>query len=136
MNFLLSQNNLWIVLIAVISGVMLAWPSLRKGRPNGRITLDEAIRQINQEHGVLVDVRPIEQFKAGTIPQARSIPLDVLDTSVDKLPKDKPIVFFGLKEREASTAVGRLRKQGFDQVSCLQGGLRTWTDSGLPLKKS
>ena len=136
MDFLLSQNNLWILLIALASGALLLWPNLGRGRSTGRIALAEAVRQVNQEHGQFVDVRPADQFKAGAIPQARNIPLDTLDAHINSLAKDKPIVLVDAHGRDAPKAVAKLRKQGFDRVSCLDGGLSAWTEGGLPLKKS
>jgi len=135
-DFLLSQNNLWILLIALASGGLLLWPSLSKGRATGRVALAEAIRQVNQGHGLFVDVRPADQFKTGAIPQARNIPLDTLEAHINSLPKDKPIVLVDAHGRDGAKAVAQLRKHGFDQVSCLDGGLNAWTESGLPLKKS
>lgn len=136
MDFLLSQNNLWILLIALASGALLLWPSLSKGRSTGRIALAEAIRQVNQEHGLFVDVRPADQFKTGAIAQARNIPLDTLESHLNSLPKDKPIVLVNAHGRDSAKAAAQLRKQGFDQVFCLEGGLSAWTEGGLPLKKS
>lgn len=136
MDFLLSQNNLWILLIALVSGGLLLWPSLSRGRPTGRTTLADAIQQVNRENGLFVDVRPVEQFKAGGIPQARNIPLDTLEAHVGSLPKDKPIILVDARGREGSRALAELRKHGFDRVSCLEGGMDTWAAGGMPLKKS
>lgn len=135
MDFLLSQNNIWIVLIALISGAMLLWPSLTKGRPAGRVNLQDAIRQINQEHGLFVDIRPADQYRSGSIPQAKNIPLDTLDAQSGNLPKNKPIVLFDDRGRQASRAVAVLRKQGFERVASLDGGLHAWMEGGMPLKK-
>ncbi|MCZ4329018.1 rhodanese-like domain-containing protein [Castellaniella denitrificans] len=136
MDFLLSQNNLWILLIALASGGLLLWPSLSKGRSTGRVALAEAIRQVNQDHGQFVDLRPADQFKTGAIPQSRNIPLDTLESHINSLPKDKPIVLVDAHGRDGAKAVAQLRKHGFDRVSCLEGGLSAWTEGGLPLKKS
>jgi rhodanese-related sulfurtransferase len=135
-DFLLSQNNIWILLIALASGGLLLWPSLSRGRSTRRVALAEAIRLVNQEHGLFVDVRPADQFKAGAIAQARNIPLDTLESHVNSLPKDKPIVLVDAHGRDSAKAVAQLRKHGFDRVSCLDGGLNAWTEGGLPLKKS
>jgi rhodanese-related sulfurtransferase len=135
-DFLLSQNNLWILLIALASGALLLWPSLSRGRASSRIPLAEAIQQINREQGLFVDIRPAEQFKAGHIPQARNIALDTLDAHLGTLPQDKPIVVVDAQGREGARAVTQLRKHGFQRVSCLDGGLNAWTEGGMPLKKS
>ncbi|WP_298013129.1 rhodanese-like domain-containing protein [uncultured Castellaniella sp.] len=136
MDFLLSQNNLWILLIALASGAMLLWPGLSKGRSNARIALTDAIDQINREQGVFVDIRPAEQFKAGHIPQARNITLDTLDAHLGTLSQDKPVVIVDAQGREGARAVAQLRKHGFTRAFCLDGGLNAWTEGGMPLKKS
>ncbi|CAM5213368.1 Rhodanese-related sulfurtransferase OS=Castellaniella defragrans OX=75697 GN=HNR28_001410 PE=4 SV=1 [Castellaniella defragrans] len=136
MDFLLNLNNLWILLIAVVSGVMLAWPSITRARSGARVTLAEAIHLVNRENGLFVDVRPADQFKTGSIPQARNIPEDTLDAHVSSLPKDKPIVLFDARGRESAKVAATLRKQGFDRVSCLEGGLAAWAEGGMPVKKS
>ena len=136
MDFLLSQNNLWILLIALASGAMLMWPGLSKGRSNARIALTDAIDQINREQGVFVDIRPAEQFKAGHIPQARNITLDTLDAHLGTLSQDKPVVIVDAQGREGARAVAQLRKHGFTRAFCLDGGLNAWTEGGMPLKKS
>ena len=136
MDFLLSQNNLWILLIALVSGGLLLWPSLSRGRPGGRIALNDAIQQVNREHGQFIDLRPAEQFKAGSIPQSRNIPMADLESHVGSLPKDKPLILVDGHGREAQRALASLRKHGFDRVSSLDGGLDGWVQAGMPLKKS
>lgn len=136
MDFLLSQNNLWIILAALVSGAMLLWPTLVRGRSGARLTLAEAIQLINRENGLFVDVRPVEQFKNGSIPQARNVPHDTLDAHLGTLPKDKPIVLVDARGREVAKVAAQLRKHGFERVSCLEGGLAAWAEGGMPLKKS
>lgn len=136
MDFLLSPNNLWILLIALVSGAMLAWPSLTRGRSGSRVTLAEAIHLVNRENGLFVDVRPAEQFKTGSIPQARNVPQDTLEAHVSSLPKEKPIVLFDAKGRDSARVAAALRKQGFERVSCLEGGLAAWAEGGMPVKRT
>ncbi len=42
----------------------------------------------------LLDVRPAEEFEAGHLPGARSIPLDELPSRLDELPRDRPVVAY------------------------------------------
>lgn len=136
MEFLLSQNNLWILLIALVSGAMLLWPSLARGRPGNRIILADAIQQVNRQNGIFVDIRPPDQYKAGHIPQSRNISIDTLEAHTGTLPKNRPIVLVDAHGRGGGRAAELLRKHGFDQVSCLEGGLASWNEAGMPLKKS
>lgn len=136
MDFLLSDNNLWILLIAVASGALLLWPGLSRGRPGARIAINDAVQQVNREHGQFIDVRPADQFKAGSIPQSRNIPMADLESHVGTLPKDKPLILVDGQGRDAQRALAALRKHGFDRVSSLDGGVNGWVQAGMPLKKS
>jgi hypothetical protein len=68
LQFLLDKNNIFIVAVAVVSGVMLAIPALRKGRTGSAVSTGEAIQMVNQRQAVWVDVRPAEQFLGGRQP--------------------------------------------------------------------
>lgn len=137
MDFILDQNNLWILIIALVSGALLLWPGLSKGgRASARIVLADAIGRINRENGLFIDIRPEAQYKAGSIPQARNIPIDTLESHAGSLPKDRPIVVVDARGQEAGRAVTQLRKHGLEHVFSLEGGLNAWVEGGLPLKKS
>ena len=43
---------------------------------------------------MLVDVRSAEEYKAGHIPGAKSIPLDVLLRRMAEIPRDVPVVLY------------------------------------------
>ncbi len=134
MDFLLSQNNLYIVLIAIASGIMLLWPTLGNRR-SGTVQVSEAVQLVNQKHGIFLDIRSPEQFKAGTIPQARNMPEAELEAKLASLPKDKPIIVICDVGRDATRAVALLRKHGYNEAVALSGGLRSWADAGMPLSK-
>ncbi|PVY62475.1 rhodanese-like domain-containing protein [Pusillimonas noertemannii] len=134
MDFILSQNNLYIVLIAVVSGALLLWPSLGKRRGSNPVSATEAVQLANRQQGVFIDVRSPEQYKAGTIAQARNVPAAEIEAKLDTLPKNKPLIVFCDQGREAIRAAAALRKHGLEAVS-LEGGLRAWSQAGLPLSK-
>jgi len=134
-DFILSQNNLYILIIALISGGMLLWPSLTKGRSSTSVQVSEAIQMANQQQAVFIDVRKPEEFKAGSIPQARNLPSAELEAKLGTLPKNKPIILVCDQGRESAQVAAKLRKQGFGDAVSLDGGLRNWTKDGLPLSK-
>ncbi len=136
MDFILSQNNLWILLIALVSGALLVWPGLNKGKSGKKIALTQAVDKVNRENGLFIDIRPADQFKGGAIPQARNIPLDTIEHHIGSLPKDKPLTIVDAHGRDGHKALNQLKKHGFDQVVCLEGGLQSWVEGGMPLKKS
>jgi len=133
LQFLLEKNNIFIVAIAVVSGAMLALPSLRKGRSGGGISTAEAIQKVNRSQAVWVDVRPAEQFQSGHIAQARSLPAADVEQKAGNLPKNKPLIVVCEQGRDASRIATRLKAQGFADVSALDGGMKAWFAAGLPV---
>lgn len=114
---------------------MLLLHSVRKGTSGTVAGVQDVVRMANREQGIFVDIRTPEQFKSGTIPQARNVPRDQLEAKAATLPKDRPIILICDTGQQAGAAAGKLRKQGFERAVSLQGGLRTWTQEGMPLTK-
>jgi rhodanese-related sulfurtransferase/predicted transcriptional regulator len=75
---------------------------------------DELIARLRRGDVVLVDVRPTEEFEAGHIEGARSIPLDELEDRLAELPADHEVVAYcrGPFCAYAHEAVRRLQAAG------------------------
>jgi rhodanese-related sulfurtransferase len=75
---------------------------------------DELIERLARGDVVLVDVRPTEEYAAGHIEGARSIPLDELERRLAELPPDTEIVAYcrGPFCAYAHDAVRQLRAAG------------------------
>jgi rhodanese-related sulfurtransferase len=75
---------------------------------------DELIARLNRGDAVLIDVRPQEEFAAGHIDGARSIPIDELERRLSELPADREIVAYcrGPFCAYAHDAVRQLRAAG------------------------
>lgn len=58
------------------------------------LTIDDLLARSKKEKIVLIDVRPLEEFEAGHIPNAVSIPLDQLKKRMKDLPKGKTIIAY------------------------------------------
>ena len=78
------------------------------------IDRDELIARLRQGDVVLVDVRPAEEFAAGHIEGARSIPIDELEERLAELPAEREIVAYcrGPFCAYAHDAVRRLQGAG------------------------
>ncbi|MCK9511497.1 MAG: rhodanese-like domain-containing protein [Pigmentiphaga sp.] len=131
MSFLLE--NIFIALVAVISGAMLAWPALSRTRGVKGIDIPTATRLVNQEHAVFVDVRPADDYAKGHIPQARNLPIDQIESRAQTLPKNKPLIVVCADGRSAGRAVAHLQAKGFDKTVALTEGLNAWRKADLPL---
>lgn len=88
---------------------------------------DELITRLRKRDVVLVDVRPSEEFQAGHIKGARSIPLDELEDRLAELPADGEVVAYcrGPFCAYAHEAVRRLRATG-RQARRLEEGWPEW----------
>lgn len=58
------------------------------------ITLDDLLARSKKEKIMLIDVRPEEEYNAGHIPNAVSIPLSQLKKRLNELPKNKTIIAY------------------------------------------
>ena len=97
------------------------------------IDRDELVARMARGDVVLVDVRPGEEFAAGHIDGARSIPLDELRERLAELPADREIVAYcrGPFCAYAHDAVRRLRAAG-RSAQRLDVGWPEWRLAGLP----
>jgi len=94
---------------------------------------DELVARLGRGDVVLVDVRPREEFDAGHIDGARSIPVDELEQRMAELPADREVIAYcrGPFCAYAHDAVRRLRDAGRD-AKRLDVGWPEWRLAGLP----
>lgn len=106
---------------------------------NGRdelepVTLKELRRRLRDDDVTLIDVRPAEEYRAGHIPGALSIPVNQLKRRVRELPKSREVVAYcrGPYCMYSVEAVAILRKNGY-KARRADEGLPDWRASGLPV---
>ena len=83
----------------------------------------------------LIDVRSPSEFAAGHIPGAINIPMDQIESRLDDLTPNRPIVLICQMGKRARMTAGLLEPCAF-QLSVLEGGTSAWTQAGLPVVKS
>ena len=135
MNFLLDN---WILFLAALSsGGLLLWPTLAKSSQGAVLSTAEAVRVLNREKGVLIDVSEPEEFAAGHVSGARSIPLSALEGH-KSLPTNKslPLVIVCRTGARGARAAAALRKLGYEKAMALDGGLTAWRAANLPVEKA
>ena len=132
------QNNIWLVLIAVSSGMMLLW-SLFGNRLRGVKEVDNAaaLQLINHKNALVLDVREESEFSAGHIMGAKLIPLLKLKERIGELElyRERPIVVVCRSGSRSSTASALLGNRGFAQAYNLAGGMMAWQKADLPVEK-
>jgi len=98
------------------------------------ITVEEVCEGLKAERLLLLDVRPSQEYLAGHLPEARSIPIAELETRLAELPHDREIVAYcrGPYCVFADEAVAVLHAHGY-QARRLEEGVPDWHQRGLPL---
>lgn len=129
-------DNWILVSIALTSGGLLVWPLMRSSS-SGRIGTAEAVRQINREKAVLVDVSEPDEYAAGHASGARNIPLRQLEGS-KLLPTNKtlPLLLMCPTGSRSSRAAAQLRQAGYEKAVVVAGGTAAWREASLPVEKS
>jgi rhodanese-related sulfurtransferase len=84
---------------------------------------------------LVLDVRPEEEYRAGHIPGALSVPVDALEAALQTLPRDREIVAYcrGPYCVFSDEAVALLRARGF-RARRMRQGLPDWRAAGMPVE--
>jgi rhodanese-related sulfurtransferase len=95
---------------------------------------ESLIERVKEGKVVVLDVRPVEEFLAGHIPGAVSIPLEEIEQKLSELPKDQEIVAYcrGPYCVLAVRAVEILREKGFHAFR-MEEGVQDWRALGFPV---
>jgi len=99
------------------------------------ISAAELLRRLTEGNVILLDVRPAEEYAAGHLPDALSIPVADLEARLSELPQDREIVAYcrGPYCVFADEAVALLRTNGY-RARRLEQGLPDWRTLGLPVE--
>jgi rhodanese-related sulfurtransferase len=95
---------------------------------------EDLLRRVQSGNVVVLDVRPVEEYLAGHIPGAISVPLPELENRLVDLPEGAEFVAYcrGPYCVFAPNAIGHLRAKGF-AARRLEDGFPEWKFAGLPV---
>ncbi|MBM4189184.1 MAG: rhodanese-like domain-containing protein [Betaproteobacteria bacterium] len=131
-------QNIWLVLLALLSGLMLVLPAIT-GKLSGilQISPQEAVRLFNHEDALILDVREASEYRDGHVPKSRHIPLGKLKDELSSLEKfkDRAIVAVCRSGNRSQNACNQLRRAGFTKLHNLAGGIGAWDQAGLPKER-
>ncbi len=133
----LSDHTFLTGALVIVLVLLLILESWRAKQMRSALTPAEAVYQINREHAVVIDLRTKDQFLAGHIIAAQSIPAaDIATHHKKKWEKwrNKPLVFVcpdGLVSKKIAAQFG---KEGFTTYA-VNGGMRAWVAAKLPIVK-
>jgi rhodanese-related sulfurtransferase len=129
-------GNHWYLFVAliVISG-LLTYNIIVGSK--GSLEPLAATEMINHQDAVVIDVRPAADFAKGHIINAINVPMNGFKNQIATLKKHKakPIIVSCRSGAQSAMACGQLRKEGFEQVFNLHGGIMAWEAASLPLTR-
>lgn len=102
------------------------------------VQYSEAIRLINNEDALVVDLRTLDEFQRGhIINSVNLLPSDIKNANLGKIEqhKEKALILVDANGVNASTSAALLSKQGFNKVYLLKEGISAWTGANLPIVK-
>lgn len=131
------QENIFFIIAAIMSGGMLLWPMISRNSAK-EIDVQQAIKFINYDNALILDVRDDSEYAEGHLPDSKHIPSERIDESWHELEKfkDRPIIVIFRPGLRAGHAGAVLRKNGFKKVYNLSGGIDTWRRESLPMVKN
>ena len=131
--FVANNIFLFIALIVILTLIIRSY-IVTSGAKN--VTASDAVRMVNRDDAVIVDVRTEEEFRNGHILNASNIPLGLLESRSQELQKYKshPLIIVCKSGNRSHQAAGILKKQGFEQIFNLSGGMLSWESANLPVE--
>ena len=100
-------------------------------------TPSDATQLINREDALVLDIREDNEYHSGHIVNSVHIPLGHLDKRITELEKHKakPIIVGCRSGSRSARACSMLKKQGFEHIYNLKGGIMAWQHANLPITK-
>jgi hydroxyacylglutathione hydrolase len=100
-------------------------------------TVQELCKEIDRDKDrYILDVRDIGEIEEeGMIPNAKHIHITELTKRMREVPKDKKVHIFCGSGLRSMTAASLLRKNGWDDLVVMLGGISSWNSLTCPLDK-
>ena len=95
----------------------------------------EAVRILNDDNTLVLDVREANEYSGGHIRNAVHIPLTALDKRLNEVEKykDRPVLVYCRSGSRSYSACKKLKKAGFETLYNLKGGIMAWSSANLPV---
>jgi sulfur-carrier protein adenylyltransferase/sulfurtransferase len=84
----------------------------------------------------LIDVRESEEYAAGRLPGAHSVPRGFLELRIEeRAARDERLVLYCAGGTRSALAAHTLQQLGYTDVVSMAGGYSRWTDAALPVER-
>jgi len=132
-----SHNTILVVAIVLVSLMLIHSLVGEKLRGYSSVSPTESTQMINHDDALILDVRESNEYSEGHIINSLHIPLSGLKNRMKDLDKHKTkkVIVACRSGHRSSQACATLKKEGFEKVFNLRGGVMAWESANLPLIK-
>ena len=132
-----SHNTILVVAIVLVSLMLIHSLVGEKLRGYSSVSPTESTQMINHDDALILDVRESNEYSEGHIINSLHIPLSGLKKRINDLDKHKAkkVIVACRSGHRSSQACATLKKEGFEHVFNLRGGVMAWESANLPLIK-
>lgn len=99
------------------------------------IDLSSFTSYLENESIQIIDVRTLNEYQNGHIKGVENIALNTLETQLDKISKNAPVIIHCQSGTRAAIAYSILLKNGFDNILNYSGGINDWKKHNNELVK-
>jgi rhodanese-related sulfurtransferase len=91
----------------------------------------------NGDHAILIDLRPLHEYRKKRLPHAVSIPAAEMEKRLREIPKfGRVILYCACEAQEIADKAIMLRNQGYRNIAVMPEGFPGWVSLGYPLEES
>lgn len=123
--------------VTILPGAPAAWAA-HGGAPSVALTEPDYLKWLidSRQPVLVVDLRPLPEFRSGHLPGAISVPIGELDRRYREIPTSPMVVLYcRCPIEESATAYAFLEAKGYLNHVVLDGGHDGWLRRGYPLAK-
>jgi GrxC family glutaredoxin len=132
--FAVNNWELFLALIIILALLARTWIS---GGGTTGLGPMQAVSLSNHKNAVFIDVRTDDEYREGHILHAVHAPLGLLESKLKEITKfkNRPLIVYCRSGNRSSRGGAVLKKNGFEEVYNLSGGVMAWQNASLPLTK-
>lgn len=132
--FVINHWSLWLLFATLVILIIYMETTSHVGGVR-LISPQDVVNLINREKALVLDIRELSVFQAGHIIGAKHVPEDEFDKKLTKFQKHKtkPVIISDSTGQKAAKYGAKLKKEGFEKVFGVKGGVGAWQGASLPL---
>lgn len=127
------------ILIGAFAAVLtfIVINEVRRKSGSREISAKDAVRLINDENALVLDIREAGDYQTGHIINAKNVPFSRLSEETASVGGDvnRPVIVYCKSGMNSQAACGKLQAAGYTRVYCLKNGLFGWQEENLPVER-